>query len=98
MRQLWVRISLCCVALTCLCLLVLQPLRLVSEDNTRLTIRFGKTVPIIAIAELAGGYRCYVSDEEYFWLSSADCTQTTGEPLRVVFSLRDPAIIYRSET
>lgn len=84
-----------CLALACACVLLLQPLQLVGEDSTRFTFHVGKTIPIIAIAELAGGYRCYVNETEYFWLSASECTQEEGEPLRVVFHLREPATIYR---
>lgn len=85
------------VALLCAGVLFLQPLELVNHDQARLSIHFGKTVPIQGIAEAGGGYRCYVSEDEYFWVSSNDCEVRYGGPLRVAFSLTKPTIIYRSE-
>jgi len=55
-------------------------------------------VPLAGIAELAGGYRCYVSKDEYFWVSSEDCQQVVGDTLQVEFKLRGPVTIYRGET
>jgi len=85
------------VALVAASILLLQPLSLVSQTHTRLSIHFGKTVSLIGIAEQAGGYRCYVNDSEYFWLSSEDCVQEEGEKLEVKFQLLDAAILYRRE-
>lgn len=98
MKKFAIPFILLCIAFACACVFLLQPLRLVSEDSTRLSVHVGKTVPLVGIAELAGGYRCYVSDEEYFWLSASDCVQEVGEPLRVTFHVNDLATIYRGET
>lgn len=95
MKRIAIPLIALCVALACACVLLLQPLRLISEDRTRLTLHVGKTVPLVAIAEVAGGYRCYINDAEYFWLSASECTLEGGEPLRVVFHLQGPTTIYR---
>ena len=98
MKKVILPFLLFCIALACACVLLLQPLRLVSEDSTRLVMHVGKTVPLVAIAEFAGGYRCYVNDEEYFWVSISDCIQEYGGPLRATFQLRGPITIYRGGT
>jgi len=87
-----------CLLLVLLAVTFLQPLQLISSDRVRTTIRIGKTVPLTAIAEVAGGYRCYINDTEYFWLSTDECKQAVGEPSRVKFLVGRPAILYRSET
>lgn len=98
MKRFVIPFVLLCVAFACACVFLLQPLRLVSGSSTRLTVHLGKTVELVGIAELAGGYRCYVNEDEYFWLSSSDCVQEVGSPLRVTFHINDPATIYRGET
>lgn len=86
------------IILACISVAFLQPLRLVSGTRTRIAIHFGKSVPLEAIADVAGGYRCYVNDEEYFWLSDSECAEETGEPMRVVFQLNKPPTLYRRGT
>ena len=92
MKKIVIPFLLFCVAFACACVLLLQPLQLVRDGSTRLTVHVGKTVPLVGIAELAGGYRCYVSEDEYFWVSSV------GDTLQVEFKLRGPVTIYRGET
>lgn len=98
MKQIVVPVILFCIAFACACVLLLQPLQLVKDGSTRLTVHVGKTVPLVGIAELAGGYRCYVSEDEYFWVSSEECQQATGDKLEVEFKLSGPITIYRGET
>ena len=98
MKKIAIPFVLACIIFAIVCVVFLQPLRLVSADSTRITIHVGKTVPLVGIAELAGGYRCYVNEDEYFWLSAADCVQEVGEPMRATFHLREPVTIYRGET
>lgn len=85
------------VLLLCLAILFLQPLRLISADSTRLTFHVGKTIPVTAIAEVAGGYRCYVNETEYFWVSAGDSEKHTGDEISVEFRLQKPVIIYMEE-
>ena len=82
MKKIVIPFLLFCVAFACACVLLLQPLQLVRDGSTRLTVHVGKTVPLAGIAELAGGYRCYVSEDT----------------LQVEFKLRGPVTIYRGET
>ena len=98
MKKIVIPFLLLCVAFACACVLLLQPMQLVRDGSTRLTVHVGKTVPLVGIAELAGGYRCYVSEDEYFWVSSEDCQQVVGDTLQVEFKLRGPVTIYRGET
>lgn len=86
------------IALVCVCVLVLQPLHITNSESTRFVVHIGKTVPLHAIAEVAGGYRCYLTDTEYFWISAQSCEQKVGEPLRAQFRLDKPTILYRGET
>lgn len=83
--------------LVMVCVLLLQPLTLIGENYTRMTLHVGKTVEVVAIAEAAGGYRCYINDSEYFWVSSSECIQKPGDQLCVKFSIAKPTIIYRGE-
>lgn len=81
MKKIVIPFLLFCVAFACACVLLLQPMQLVRDGSTRLTVHVGKTVPLVGIAELAGGYRCYVSES---------CKQKSIEKTKKVpQSLRD---------
>lgn len=79
----------------CLCALILQPITLVGAEETRIVVHVGKTVPLEALVETAGGYKCYVSETEYFWLSDAESSVEYSDQLAVRFKLWRPATIYR---
>lgn len=53
MKKIVIPFLLFCVAFACACVLLLQPLQLVRDGSTRLTVHVGKTVPLAGIAELA---------------------------------------------
>ena len=76
--------------------LVVQPVTLIGTKSTRLMLHIGKTVPLVGIAEVAGGYRCYVNSDEYFWLSASKCIQAEGDITCVVFRINELPILYRS--
>jgi hypothetical protein len=75
----------------------LQPLWLVSAESFRFTIHLGKSVPLQSVAEVAGGYKCYVNDREYFFVSTDKCELVDEKPLRAKFSLGRPIFIYRGK-
>ena len=52
MKKIVIPFLLFCVAFACACVLLLQPLQLVRDGSTRLTVHVGKTVPLAGIAEL----------------------------------------------
>ena len=95
MKKIVAPLVLLLIAFACVCVLFLQPLRLIRDDSTRITLHPGKNVPLYAVMDMAGGYRCYVNEDEYFWLSSDECTQEFGDSLSVHFSLNEPATLYR---
>ena len=54
MKKIVIPFLLFCVAFACACVLLLQPMQLVRDGSTRLTVHVGKTVLLVGIAELAG--------------------------------------------
>ena len=83
--------------LLCLSILFLQPVHLIGESGIRLHMHVGKTIPLVAISEVAGGDRCYIDNTSYFWLSNNECTVVDSDRMAAKFQLRDITILYREE-
>lgn len=74
-----------------------HPVVLISPDGVRSTFLLGSYTRLERAEEMSGGYKCYVNDSEYFWLSSGDCQAAEGAPaIRYQFS--DTTILYRGES
>lgn len=83
------------IVLACFAVLFLQPVRLISEDSTRIHLHIGKTIPLVTISDVAGGHRCYVDEDSYFWLSNDECVVKNSNRMAAKFQLRDLTILYR---
>lgn len=83
------------LVILCLYAFLLQPITLVGAEETRVVVKLGRTVPLEALVETAGGYKCYVSETEYFWLSDDECSVEYSDQLAVRFKPFRPATIYR---
>lgn len=101
MKKAYVITGLILTALVLFCLFFVQPLKVQNEDHYRWTVQLGKTVYLDSIADMSGGYRCYVNDgTEYFWLSKDQCEiqYYKNGILKVVFRVGKDPIIYRKGT
>lgn len=76
---------------------IVQPLALISSNSIRYSIHIGKTVPLQSVKEMAGGYRCYVNSDEYFWLSKGSVEVHTGSKLSVRFHIGQKDVIERKK-
>lgn len=92
------QVILITILLLCICVLVIQPLHLIESGESRIQLHLGKTVDITSLTEAAGGYKCYMEDGSYFWLSDGECAIKTGERLAVRFRLGRTATIFRKES
>lgn len=84
MKKVAVALLVCMALFATTCL---HPVELVSEDTTELKCLVGLSTDLVGIMEMSGGYRCYVDEENYFWLSSDDCKTEQGDSMSVRWHL-----------
>ena len=85
------------IVLLVICFLIVQPLQMVDGDTTYIFLHLGRTVPLAAITEVNGGYKCYLDSGAYFWLSDDNCVTKYSDCLAVEYKLWRPTTIYRRE-
>lgn len=73
---------------------VLNLVFLQSDEGYRYKVHFGNNLPLEALEDVSGGYRCYVNENEYIWYTD-DQVEVSQGTLSLQFRRGDIPLLNR---